>query len=238
MHSEILLNLPCDEDLWTAESAQEWHNRCALMDAEHNTITFANALSHELRPSTFGCLVLISALHNYIWETRTRHHGRQWTQQETQSMFSPIEPALNAWQAAWKANDHHKLERPNPFGLGPLSSDSIPLLDLAFVRLFVNLDRCKEAFWQRDFDAMANELSRGTEIVQHVDRAPGDDAEEAAAFDMSLKPVTRGGSGLLVTSIRILAVMISSIRLRSFNRVSICSMSSHSSNASTTRKQS
>ncbi|KAK0822326.1 hypothetical protein LTR91_027155, partial [Friedmanniomyces endolithicus] len=79
-------------------------------------------------------------------------------------MFSHIEPALNAWQAAWKANDHHKLERPNPFGLGPLSADSIPLLDLAFVRLFVNLGRSKEAFWQRDFDAMANELARGTEI--------------------------------------------------------------------------
>ncbi|KAK5709015.1 hypothetical protein LTR17_020161 [Elasticomyces elasticus] len=122
-----------------------------------------------------------NALHNYICETRTRDHGRQCTQQETQSMFSHIEPALNAWQAAWKANDYHKLERPNPFGLEPLSSDSIPLLDLAFVRLFVNLDRYKEASWQRDFDAMANELSDGTEIVQHVDRAPGDDVEEAAA---------------------------------------------------------
>ncbi|KAK3613890.1 hypothetical protein LTR22_027974, partial [Elasticomyces elasticus] len=217
MNSEVLLDLPCDEDLWSAKSAQEWHKRSALMDAEHKTISFANALSglltanqrqgsdytssahnsnnplgalqaahskpadNELRPSTFGCLVLINALHNYIWETRTRHHGRQWTQQETQSMFLHIEPALNAWQAAWKANDHHKLERPNPFGLGPLSSDSIPLLDLAFVRLFVNLGRCKEAFWQRDFDAMANELAHGTEIVQHADGAPGYDAEEAAA---------------------------------------------------------
>ncbi|KAK4963613.1 hypothetical protein LTR10_001242 [Elasticomyces elasticus] len=214
MNSEILLDLPCDEDLWTAESAQEWHNRGGLMAAEQNAISFVDALSilltanqrqgstytssalhsnnplgalqaedhsadNDLRPSTFGCLVLINALHNYIWETRTRHHGRQWTPQETESMFSHIEPALNAWQAAWKANDHHKLERPNPFGLGPLSADSIPLLDLAFVRLFVNLGRSKEAFWQRDFDAMANELARGTEIVQHADGAPGDDAEDA-----------------------------------------------------------
>nr|POE85102.1 hypothetical protein CFP56_68671 [Quercus suber] len=84
-------------------------------------------------------------------------------------MFSHIEPALNAWQAAWKANEHHRLERPNPFGLGPLSADSIPLLDQAFVRLYVNLGRSKEAFWARDFDTMSNELARGKEIVQHAE---------------------------------------------------------------------
>lgn len=202
MNSEILLDLPCDEELWSAETAQEWHSRGGLAAAQQNAISFAAALStlltanqrqsrkfsastsnnplatlqagdssseSELRPSTFGCLVLINALHNYIWETRSRHHGRQWTAQETESMFSHIEPALNAWQAAWKANDRHKLERPNPFGLGPLSADSIPLLDLAFVRLFVNLGRSKEAFWARDFDTMADELARGAEIVQHAD---------------------------------------------------------------------
>ncbi|KAK0827817.1 hypothetical protein LTR91_002269 [Friedmanniomyces endolithicus] len=218
MNSEILLDLPCDEELWSAETAQEWQNRGGLNAAELNAVSFADALStlltanqrqgstyapsaynssnplgalqagdssaeNDLRPSTFGCLVLINALHNYIWETRTRHHGRQWTQQETDSMFSHIEPALNAWQAAWKANDHHKLERPNPFGLGPLSADSIPLLDLAFVRLFVNLGRSKEAFWQRDFDAMANELARGTEIVQHASGSPGTDAADPTPAD-------------------------------------------------------
>lgn len=215
MNSEILLDLPCDEELWSAETAQEWQNRGGIVAAEANSITFAGALStlltanqrrgsnysstaynnnnplgalqagdvstdNNLRPSTFGCLVLINALHNYIWETRSRHHGRQWTSQETESMFSHIEPALNAWQAAWKANDHHKLERPNPFGFGPLSADSIPLLDLAFVRLFVNLGRSKEAFWQRDFDAMADELARGTEIVQHAEGSPNDDGLDAS----------------------------------------------------------
>lgn len=207
MNSEILLDLPCDEELWSAESAQEWQNRGGLAASEQNAVSFASALStlltanqrqgnkyastaynnsnplgalqagdgitdNELRPSTFGCLVLINALHNYIWETRSRHHGRQWTPQETESMFSHIEPALNAWQAAWKANNRHKLERPNPFGAGPLSADSIPLLDLAFVRLFVNLGQSKEAFWRRDFDAMADELARGSEIVQHADALP------------------------------------------------------------------
>ncbi|QIW94844.1 hypothetical protein AMS68_000362 [Peltaster fructicola] len=201
MNSEIMLDLPCEEELWTAESAQEWQNRGGLLAAEQGAISFAHALSTlltanqrqsmymanksnnplnalrnghnfaetEIRFSTFGCLVLINALHNYIWETRSRHNGRQWTAQETESMFSHIEPALNAWQAAWKANGNHKLERPHPFGLGPLSADSIPLLDLAFVHLFVNLGRAKEAFWRRDFDAMAEEIARGSELVQHAE---------------------------------------------------------------------
>ncbi len=205
MNSEILLDLPCDEELYAAETAQQWQNLGGLAAAEQNAVSFADALStlltanqrqgrtstssaynnplvalqtgdgptdNDLRPSTLGCLVLINALHNYIWETRSRHHGRRWTPQETESMFSHIEPALSAWLAAWKANGHHKIDRPNPFGMGPLSADCIPLLDLAFVRLFVNLGRSKEAFWQRDFDQMADELARGSEIVQHAEGTP------------------------------------------------------------------
>ncbi|KAK5118942.1 hypothetical protein LTR62_000153 [Meristemomyces frigidus] len=211
MNSEITLDLPCDEELWSAETSQEWYNRGGAAAADDTAVPFVDALSslltanqrkgssqtvhhssnplgslqaidgtvdQDLTPSTFGCLVLINALHNYIWETRTRHQGRQWTQQETDSMFSHIEPALNAWQAAWKSNPRHKLERPNPFGLGPLSADSIPLLDLAFVRLFVDLGRTKEAFWQRDFDAMAEELANGTDIVLHAAGSPNGVAAE------------------------------------------------------------
>ncbi|KIX08328.1 uncharacterized protein Z518_02984 [Rhinocladiella mackenziei CBS 650.93] len=189
-NSEIRLNLPCDEELWAAESAQAWRNLGGTASAETNSITFAEALTHllmaaqrkrrrnstvvslgaavenELRPSTFGCLILVNALHNYIWETRQRHLGRQWTTSETEQMHAHIEPALRAWQAAWASNPSHSLERPNPFGAGPLSADCIPLLDLAYVRLFINLGRSKEAFWQRDYDAMAEELAKGPDAMQ------------------------------------------------------------------------
>ena len=215
MNSEIQLDLPCDEQLWSARSAQEWQNLGGLAAAEANTISFAEALgllltanqrpnkrrsssvtndlsmihSHDdpaapqLRPSTFGCLVLINAIHNYIWETRSRHHGRQWTSQETDSMVSHILPAIIAWQDAWRANDQHKVERPNPFGTGPLAADSVPLLDLAYVRLFVNLGCSKHAFWDRDFDRMADELARGAEIVQHADSngQSGDSSDPSSA---------------------------------------------------------
>ncbi|KAA8648104.1 hypothetical protein EYZ11_012234 [Aspergillus tanneri] len=204
-NSEIRLNLPCEEDLWSAESPQAWKKIGGHLIPKNNP-SFSSALTtlltasqreqrqakstspfsmdgslpaedlsgSDLKPSTFGCLVLIYALHNYIWETRQRHMGRQWTSRETDAMQAHIEPALRAWQAAWANNPVHSLERPNPFGAGPLSADSIPLLDLAYVRLFVNLGRCKEAFWQRDWSAMSDELARGTEIVQPIDEIPSD----------------------------------------------------------------
>ncbi|KAF1983937.1 hypothetical protein K402DRAFT_406404 [Aulographum hederae CBS 113979] len=207
LNSELHLDLPCEEDLWAAESAQKWAELGGLTISQQRTVSFAEALSFlltasqrqqpefrgsnlnglgpavpfdqlpdsPLKPSTFGCYILINALHVYIWETRQRHQGRQWRTQETEQMHAQIEPALMAWQAAWKANPNHTLERPNPYG--PLPADSVPLLDLAYVRLFVNLGRSKEAFWMRDFDAMSEELGRGIEIIQHAEPSSDESSE-------------------------------------------------------------
>ncbi|ROT38260.1 DNA binding regulatory protein AmdX [Sodiomyces alkalinus F11] len=207
-NSEILLDLPCDEEFFAAESSTAFAARGGVRGANHNRMTFHEALGEllranekrqkrmaalngasgvptqlgsaagaELKPSTFGCLILINALHNYIWETRQRHHNKVWTTEETEKMHRHIEPALKAWQAAWASNPRHSLERPNPSGLGPLSADAIPLLDLAYVRLFVNLSRSKERFWQRDWDGMAEELSRGSEVVQQNEQSPASNAD-------------------------------------------------------------
>lgn len=206
-NSEIFLDLPCDEEFFSAESSAAFASKGGVDAANHNRITFHKALEEllrtnqrqrqqllnaqqgletpldgkapktDLKPSTFGCLILINALHNYIWETRQRHHNKIWTNEETDKMHRHIEPALKAWQAAWSSNPRHSLERPNPFGMGPLSADAIPLLDLAYIRLFVNLSRSKEKFWQRDWDGMARELSRGSEIIQHAEHSPASTSE-------------------------------------------------------------
>ncbi|KAJ1337393.1 DNA binding [Microdochium nivale] len=225
-NSEILLDLPCDEDFFAADSATAFQLKGGLRAASHNRMTFHEALGEllrtnekqqkmsfksahqglgsplnaidlpksDVRPSTLGCLVLINALHNYIWETRQRHHNKLWTNEETEKMHRHIEPALKAWQAAWASNPHHSLERPNPFGMGPLSADAIPLLDLAYVRLFVNLSRTKEKFWQRDWQGVAEELSRGDEIVQHAEHSPRSNAESSDPSDAS------AGSSVFVDS--------------------------------------
>lgn len=191
-NSEIRLDLPCDEELWAAENGQAWRALGGMAAVRNRSIPFSGALTHlltaaqrekqaadgrasingwpqgdastfSLKPSSFGCLVLIDALHNYIWETRQRHLGRQWTQQEVEAMHAHVEPALRAWSTAWSSNPLHVIERPNPFGAGPLPADSIPLLDLAYVRLFVDFGRSKEAYWQRDYETMAQELAKGPE---------------------------------------------------------------------------
>jgi hypothetical protein len=196
LNSEIRLDLPCEEDLWSVDNPQAWVAMGGPMIAQTRGLSFHAAMSYlleastrhaaerankpynqtfggnqpssdvpgsDIRPSTFGCYVLINSLHVYIWETRQRHTGRVWFSHETEAMHSQVEPALKAWQAAWRANPNHSIERPSPFG--PLSADCIPLLDLAYVRLFVNLGRAKELLWQRDFDGMANEFALGVDIV-------------------------------------------------------------------------
>ncbi|KAK4212011.1 hypothetical protein QBC37DRAFT_203198 [Rhypophila decipiens] len=209
-NSEVMLDLPCDEVFFSAENSRAFFAKGGIAAANHNRMTFHEALGEllrmnekeqkmgfnvghqpfsagnskempkfDLKPSTFGCVVLINALHNYIWETRQRHHNKVWTNEETEKMHRHIEPALRAWHAAWASNPHHSAERPNPYGMGPLSADAIPLLHLAYIRLFVNFSRAKEKFWQRDWDGMAEELARGDEIVQHAEHSPASNTDSA-----------------------------------------------------------
>lgn len=146
-------------------------------------------------PSTFGCLVLICALHVYIWETRQRHHARHWTSAEAEAMHAHIEPALKAWQAAWYSSPHHSIERPNPYSMGPLSADCIPLLDLAYIRLFVDLGRAKEFFWARDYDAMAEEIARGWDNGQITSSsASSTSAQSDASFSGAMSPASSPAS--------------------------------------------
>lgn len=224
-NAEIRLDLPCDEDLWDADSAESWRALADNLVAGNEETSFASALSFLLtanerpaaqqlynytqldkdsrpclevnhlpentrKPSTFGCLILIHGLHSYIWETRQRHMGRQWTIQETEQMQARVEPALKAWQAIWGGDPHHSLERPNPSGCGPLSADCIPLLDMAYLGLYVNLTCTKEAFWLRDYNAMAGELARG----ELVPLAPCNDSLPAAAVNDDCIPPAFAGS--------------------------------------------
>jgi hypothetical protein len=100
-NSEIMLDLPCDEEFWAAESPSSFYAQGGARMANHNAVTFHDSLGEllrasekqqqhqqqhtqlfgqspntqdlpksDLRPSTFGCLVLINALHNYIWVCR------------------------------------------------------------------------------------------------------------------------------------------------------------------------
>ncbi|CAK7266347.1 hypothetical protein SEPCBS57363_002050 [Sporothrix epigloea] len=200
-NSEILLDLPCDEELFSASTCVEFVAKGGIAAANHNCMTFHEALGDllrasekqlrrqgvahadeatlgnddDLKPSTFGCFILINALHNYIWETRQRHHNMVWTNEETEKMHRHIEPSLQAWHRAWNYNnERHISNNVMTYGvpaMEPIAADSLPLLDLAYVRLFVNLARTKELFWQREWNSLAEELCHGHEIVQHAEQS-------------------------------------------------------------------
>lgn len=119
-----------------------------------------NIKPSELRPSHFGALALILALHVYIWETRQLSHARQWSLAEVEAIHDHIEPALRAWEEAWASHPHSSIERPSPYGIGPMAADSIPLLNLAYVRLFVDLGRSRGPLFARDFQGMIDEINK------------------------------------------------------------------------------
>lgn len=215
---EILLDLPCDEEFFEAESGDAFVARGGVPGAQKNQLKFNIAFQKlmrahdqrrqsfsasqtarhvpgnpndsplsEARPSAFGCLILINALHNFIWETRQRNPNKIWTPEQTEKMHRAIEPALQEWRTAWSSNSTHSMKRPNPFNKGPLSADSIPLLDLAYIRLFVNFGRSKDLFWRRDWDGIAEELARGSEIVQHAEPSlPNSESVFYDTVDMSV----------------------------------------------------
>lgn len=173
--SEINLSLPCEENLWAAPTAKAWRMYGGeqeagisfqealnqLLSTSRRTASSRRKSNHnennsELKPSSFGCYALINGLHLVIWEAQSRFGGTDETQ-SAEKLRSWIEPALRDWQTAWRSNPTHILERFNPHG--PLAADCVPLLDLAYIRLFVNLGRSKEALWIWDFDSMAREVA-------------------------------------------------------------------------------
>lgn len=266
MNNEIRLDLPCDEGLWSASTADIWKSKGGLASAQ-NSVSFATALNGLLSagqetygppgqfqnfsngqqggvpsyppagisPSTFGCLVLICALHVYIWETRQRHGSRHWTSSEAEAMHAHIEPALKAWQAAWYVSPNHSIERPNPFSLGPLSADCIPLLDLAYIRLFVDLGRAKEFFWARDYNAMAEEIARGWEGVQNTSpsSASSVSARSDSSFSGAISPASSPASASPSPNLRPVKIEPGTIPRYS---ASNSGMNSNSSNCSNREK--
>ncbi|KAK6531248.1 hypothetical protein TWF281_008070 [Arthrobotrys megalospora] len=211
-NSEIRLDLPCDEELWGAETATMWKMRGGIQAAKQAAVPFSTALNtllsanttqgqqgrvqngedqkyinhhgrpkpSELRPSHFGALSLILALHVYIWETRQLSQARHWSPSEVEAIHAHIEPALRAWEEAWASHPQSSIERPSPFGIGPMAADSIPLLNLAYVRLFVDLGRSRGPLFSRDFAGMVDELNKNWAEQRATTSSSNSSASESA----------------------------------------------------------
>lgn len=182
-NADILLDLPCHEDLWTACSSGVWRENGGAIFAEQTSLNFQGTLSalfaagqqpmlpppefdgsHNLPApttnivtSTWGCMALLNALHIYIWEVR-HQQGNQ--PSDPEAMHAHIEPALKAWQGVWFNIPQNRCERNGTFIMPALAADCIPMLDIAYTRLFVDFGRVKDAFWSNDMERMADELSK------------------------------------------------------------------------------
>ena len=148
MPSDIDLSLPCDEDIYSAPSPIAW---TTLNPSATKMPRFSEAFStlmHMQKSSVqdlssgpfsmFGALVLIAAVNSAIH----RHimHNEDNCLENATVLQEKFEPALKAWEFAWRSHPHACLSAAGST-FGPLSADSVPLLNLAYVRLFADTSR-------------------------------------------------------------------------------------------------
>ena len=145
--SEINLTLPCDEDVYSASSPAAWKtlfitrkrlpsfSQC-FQDLLHTSKCTVQTFSGRF--SMFGGLALIVALnaeiHRHLFKNTSNCVENPVILQEK------FELGLKAWEFAWRSHPHASLSVTNsPFG--PLAADLVPLLNLAYVRLFADTSR-------------------------------------------------------------------------------------------------
>jgi len=85
------------------------------------------------RFSMFGALILIAAVNAEIYRQIITNQDN--CAGNTAVLQEKFDPALKAWEFAWRSHPHASLSATeSPFG--PLPADSVPLLNLAYVKLF------------------------------------------------------------------------------------------------------
>ena len=146
--SDIQLTLPCDEDIYSAPSPVAWKTLILsatempqFPEAFHTLIHTQKSAAHTFssgRFSMFGALVLIAAVNSEIH--RQILHNEDNCIENVAILQAKFEPALKAWELAWRSHPHACLSAANS-AFGPLSADSVPLLNLAYVRLFADTSR-------------------------------------------------------------------------------------------------
>lgn len=146
--SDVDLTLPCDEDIYSAPSPSVWKTLSLsatemprFSEAFQNLINIQKSTVQTLtsgRFSMFGGLVLIAAVNSEIH--RQILHNEDNCVENASILQEKFEPALKAWEFSWRSHPHASLSAANS-AFGPLSADSVPLLNLAYVRLFADTSR-------------------------------------------------------------------------------------------------
>jgi hypothetical protein len=146
--ADIDLSLPCDEDIYSAPSPSAWKTlnlsttEMPRFQESFYTLTHTEKSSVQNlssgRFSMFGALVLIAAVNSEIHHHIM--HNEDNCVENVAVLQEKFEPALKAWEFAWRSHPHACLSAASS-AFGPLSADSVPLLNLAYVRLFADTSR-------------------------------------------------------------------------------------------------
>lgn len=145
--SEIELNMPCPNGVWTSQSASTW--RLAYeKPASKNNISFQHSFSllfkeespasERVTSTPFGNHILIHALSQQLYFARQMcllpiEHDPQRHRQKVTGM----EAVLRNWKSRWKQTPESSTDPRNP--AGPIAFTSAALLGQVYVRLQLDI---------------------------------------------------------------------------------------------------
>jgi hypothetical protein len=157
-HSHVELSLPCREHVWQADTAEAWKD--SIKDCignakfhteleklfKHASSSYVHQLDHHTGISEFGCLVLIVALNESIWEWRKNRRFSAVSGDGT--CEEDFQRALQNWEAQWKV-----FPRPiPPFDVrDKLSISCLSIYDHIELMFQVDLSAAKDALQSRDY---------------------------------------------------------------------------------------
>jgi hypothetical protein len=151
LNSEVLLQLPCDEESWRADNADIWR-RCGrgqncnsppfqealrnlLLESDQDTVggQSASYLSRDASGfSILGSYVLIQGIIQHHFQS-LQYSGLTSGSAMPLDQIAQIERGLGRWQQTWEKNPEASLDPQNPYG--PVAFNCIALHRLAYIRL-------------------------------------------------------------------------------------------------------
>jgi hypothetical protein len=151
LNGEITLHLPCDEESWRAENADNWR-RCGagqncysppFQDALRNLFSDSDYDNFGRQPtsqhptdapgfSILGSYVLIQGIIQHHFQL-LQYSGLMSGSIIPADQITQIERGLKMWQQTWEKNPEASLDPQNPYG--PVAFNCIALHRLAYIRL-------------------------------------------------------------------------------------------------------
>jgi hypothetical protein len=170
LSSEIVLNLPCSEREWKADSADTWIELRSSSKSEPSFQDVFQSLFNDRGTNTrnmpsfssLGGYILIHAVIQHVWllQQAARLPPRQASTLSLEEVTS-VEKALKRWRHGWEQDRESSIDPLSPHG--PLSFTSTALLRMAYIRINIDTGSIRSlSTW--DADRIARSLVQSPPI--------------------------------------------------------------------------